>query len=106
MTKPASEKQIEFMNRLGIEVPVNCTMDVARYLIEQKKGSSPQDFTKSEKYSKPEVKASPANLNAMYTSYAKDIFVCFASNPNFDNKKANDVMELAIAMVRLARENL
>lgn len=124
----ASEKQIKFMNNLGIKYPANITIDEAKVLISMKLAEceqtapikewavkTPVEVVKPQEYKFKHMKQEDIaekdiitdfEPTSMYVSYAKDIF-----NEMFDifrkekpSMTATDCMELAINLVKQAHE--
>jgi len=59
--------------------------------------TKPQEITL--KAGKPEY-----NPTSMYVSYAKDIYICLENNPECKGKLSKDLMQIAIDLVKQARD--
>ncbi|MCH7603902.1 MAG: hypothetical protein IIB54_14160 [Planctomycetes bacterium] len=114
----ATDKQKKFMHQLGVayDVSERSTKAEARAIIDAEIKSHERDLDKPKSAPVESWKVgvgavSPAkahNGTAMYTSYAKDIFVASMTNdPSKDGwtqTEAEIVMEHSIALVKQARE--
>ena len=108
MEETATEKQIEFAKRLGIEKPEVYTKATLREMIDTKLRERDDKIevvkipggTMVGPKIKTSQNGSNANFGAMYTSYAKDIF-CEIYD---DKKNIPDQMDLAIELIKQAKE--
>jgi len=105
MEETATEKQIEFAKRLGIEKPEVYTKATLREMIDTKLRERDDKIevvkmSDSGPVKKTSQNGSNANFGAMYTSYAKDIF-CEIYD---DKKNIPDQMDLAIELIKQAKE--
>ncbi len=99
MNEPATEKQVNFMRNLKIEVPDGITKTEARLAIDRV-------LSKEEK---PEVVKIPdkpkSNGNgSMYAAYAKDIFCGFLMYKKEGMISDDELMALSIKLVKQAKE--
>ena len=97
----ATDKQIAYAKKLGIEGAESFSKQALREMIDRKK-NEPKSESKSE-YTKTYTPRDPDKKTTMYVSYAKDLFICLNGVLGKDIS-AEELMDKCIELVKQAKE--
>ena len=103
----ATEKQIAFAKKLGINAPEAFSKGALKELIDvaiKKRDANKPSAVQTVKPEKAFEKIVDDKYKAMYTSYAKDIFVSLSDYGIKNEKPLDEIMNVCIKLVKQARD--